>query len=271
MSTHKDKKVSKEHAQYLKKRRNNKIYINVMRIGLLLALIILWEVAAQLGWIDTFIMSSPSRVARSLSNLHSTGELWMHIGVTVLETVVGFLIGTGLGVLMAILLWWSVNSRKIAEPYLVVLNSLPKVALGPIIIVWIGAGASAIITMALLISVIVTIMNVLHGFLSISSEKTILMRSFGANKLQILQKVILPASVPTIMSTLKINVGMVMVGVITGEFLVAKEGIGYLIVYGGQVFQLDLVMAGVIVLAAVAAIMYLGVSKIESMYVKWRK
>ncbi|MGI6168706.1 MAG: ABC transporter permease [Christensenellales bacterium] len=261
---------SLEHKNYLKKLQRDRLSTNLWRIGLLIGLLVVWEAAAQLGWIDPFITSSPSRVVNTILSLHQTGQLWVHIGVTVLETVGGFLLGTVLGIIIAVALWWSPKVCRIADPYLVVLNSLPKVALGPIIIVWIGAGVGAILTMALLISVVVTIMNMLAGFLAVSEMKMLLMRSFGASRLQILQKVVLPQSIPTIISTLKINVGMSWVGVITGEFLVAQKGIGYLIVYGGQVFKLDLVMAGVVVLAIAAALMYIAVSKLEAFYLRTR-
>jgi NitT/TauT family transport system permease protein len=187
------------------------------------------------------------------------------------ETVIGFTLGTILGTAIAIVLWWSKFIAKVADPYLVVLNSLPKVALGPIIIVWIGAGTGAIVVMALLVSVIVTVIGVLNGFLDVSPDKIKLLRTFGASKKQILTKVVLPASIPTIISALKINVGMSWVGVIVGEFLVSKAGLGYLAVYGGQVFQLDLVMTSVVILLIAAAIMYQGVAWIEKKYMKWRQ
>jgi NitT/TauT family transport system permease protein len=177
-----------------------------------------------------------------------------------IETIIGFVAGTLLGTGIAMVLWWSDFINKVADPYLVVLNSLPKIALGPILIVWIGAGPASIIAMALLISLVVTIMSVLNGFLEVSPEKIKLLRTFGATKRQVLIKVILPASVPTMIAALKINVGMSWVGVIVGEFLVSRAGLGYLIVYGGQVFRLDLVMTSVLILAGAAAIMYQGVA-----------
>lgn len=161
------------------------------------------------------------------------------------------------------LLWWSDFLAEVLDPYLVVLNSLPKIALGPIIIVWFGAGPPAIITMALLISVIVTILGVYTGFAQVDQDKIKLLKTFGATKLQVLQKVILPASIPTVVSALKINVGLSWVGVIVGEFLVSRAGLGYLIVYGGQVFRLDLVMTSVIILGLAAALMYQGVVYLE--------
>lgn len=258
--------VSREHRDYLKRLKRENRSIMILRIGILIALIALYEIAAQLKWIDPFIMSSPSRIARTIASLYGSGELFLHVGVTLWETIAGFLLGTVLGIGIAIMLWWSPKVQKTLDPYLVVLNSLPKIALGPVIIVWVGAGQGAIITMALLISVVVTILSVLSGFMEISEEKIMLMRTFGATHFQILTMVILPGSIPSIISTLKINVGMTWVGVIVGEYLVSKAGLGYLIVYGGQVFKLDLVMASILILSVVAVLMYLGVAALEKKY-----
>ncbi|NLG36964.1 MAG: ABC transporter permease, partial [Clostridiales bacterium] len=245
-------------------RRNR--FIMASRISLALVIIGLWELAAHMQWIDPFIMSSPSRIVRTVASLYRSGDLFMHIGVTLWETAAGFVMGTLLGIGIAVLLWWLPAAARILDPYLVVLNSLPKIALGPVIIVWVGAGAGAIITMALLISVIVTVLNVLNAFLEVSEEKILLVRTFGATRVQILRLVVLPASIPAMISTLKINVGMTWVGVIVGEYLVSRAGLGYLIVYGGQVFKLDLVMASILILAVVAALMYLVIAHVEKKY-----
>lgn len=263
--------VSKEHAMYISKIKRRKILIRLTQISILIIFIALWELAARLDIIDAFITSQPTRIVNTLRNLHVEGTLWMHISITIIETIIGFVLGTVLGTALAIVLWWSDFVARVADPYLVVLNSLPKVALGPIIIVWIGAGPFAIITMALLVSLVVTIITVLNGFLEVSPDKIKLLKTFGATKLQILKKVILPASVPTIISALKINVGMSWVGVIVGEFLVSKAGLGHLIVYGGQVFKLDLVMTSVFILATAAALMYQLVAWLEKKFLKWQQ
>lgn len=255
--------ISKEHAAYLKSIRKREVFISAMRYLILLALIGLWEVFAATGILDPFIFSSPSRIVSTLVRLYSNGELFGHIGITLFETVVGFLLGTTLGTLVAIILWWSKTLCRIFDPYLVVLNALPKIALGPILIVWFGAGVESIIVMALLISLVVTVMSVLAGFQEITGEKQLLMRTLGASKLQIFSMVVFPASLPTIMSALKISVGMSWVGVIVGEYLVSEAGLGYLIVYGGQVFKLDLVMTSIVVLCVLAALMYYAVAFLE--------
>lgn len=261
---------SEQHADFLRAQARKTRLIRLLRYVILAMLLFVWEIAACVGWIDPFIVSSPSRVAATIGRLYQNGELFLHIGVTLFETVVGFLVGTLLGTLLAMLLWWSRTLSRIMDPYLVVLNALPKIALGPILIVWFGAGVKSIIVMALLISTIVTIMSVLAGFMEITDEKQLLMRTLGASKWQILSMVVLPASVPTFMSALKISVGMSWVGVIVGEYLVSRAGLGYLIVYGGQVFKLDLVMASIVVLCVLAALMYYGVAYLEKRFAHWR-
>lgn len=262
---------SKEHHEFLKKVRKRKLFIWVMRAIVFVLIFVLWEIAGNLRWIDPFIYSQPSKMWKTFLTLHQDGLLYHHIAVTVGETVLGFLLGTILGTIIAILLWWSDCLSKILDPYLIVLNSLPKVALGPVIIVWAGAGYLAILTMALLVSLFTTIINVFSGLREVDKEKVILVKSFGGTKRQVLQKVVLPASFPTIMNALKINVGLSWIGVIMGEFLVSKAGLGYLITYGSQVFDLDLVMTSIIILAMAAALMYVAVASLEKRLLKNRR
>jgi NitT/TauT family transport system permease protein len=262
--------VSQEHQTYLRQQKKYRLRVLLTQLFLLVGLVAFWEIAATLRWIDPFITSQPTRVVRTLINLHNEGFLYRHVGITVFETVVGFTLGTIIGTVVAVILWWSKFVSQVLDPYLVVLNSLPKIALGPIIIVWTGQGMTAIIVMALLISVVVTILGVYTGFSQVDGEKIKLLETFGAKKRQILRMVILPASIPTIISALKINVGLSWVGVIVGEFLVSRAGLGYLIVYGGQVFRLDLVMTSVIILSLAAALMYQAVVVLEKAAIKWQ-
>ena len=264
----KEIKPSKERLLYLRRTRNEKAAVYSVRIFILVAIFGLWELAGNLGWIDPFIMSQPSRILNTIANLYAKGDLFPHIGISCLETVVGFLLGTVAGTLIASLLWWSKFLSRVSEPYLVILNALPKVALGPIFIVWVGAGPKAIIIMTLAISLIVSILEVLSGFMATDIEKIKLLQTLGASKWQVFTKVVLPANFGTMVNSLKVNVGLSWVGVIMGEFLVSKAGIGYIIVYGSQVFQMDLVMASVIILAVAAAVMYQGVLLLEKKFVK---
>ena len=261
---------SKEHLLYLKSVKKKSVLVNIVRFAVLLGLLVIWELSATLGWVNPFITSSPSRICKTIVDMHKNGSLMMHVGTTLWETLAGFAIAVIVGYTVALLLWWSEFLRKVLEPYIVVLNSLPKIALGPIIIVWFGAGTKSIIFMAIIITIIVTIITMQNGFLATEKSKILLMNSLGASKMQTLIKLVIPASIPTFVSCLKINVGMAWIGSIMGEYLVSKQGIGYLIVYGGQVFRLDLVMASTVILCTLAGVMYALVVMLEKRITKKR-
>jgi len=251
-----DKSISPERAAYLRRQLRQRRAVTALRALILLAFFALWELSARAGLVDAFIMSSPSRMWETFLSLWQSGELWLHLGTSLWETVAGFTLGTLLGTGVAVLLWWSPFLSRVLEPYLVVLNALPKTALGPVFIVWMGAGAGSIIAMTLAISLIVTILDMLSGFLSVDAEKLRLMGALGASRWQTLTKLVIPANFATLINALKVNVGLSWVGVIMGEFLVSRAGLGYLIVYGSQVFKMDLVMTTVLLLALAAAGMY---------------
>lgn len=264
-------KFSDEHIRYLKgvKRKNRNILFT--QIGLLVVGILLWEISARLGWIDVFLYSSPSAIWKLFIDYAINGRLHYHIGISLMETMAGFFLGTALGVIIAILLWWSDFAAKVLDPYMVILNSLPKTALAPIFIILFGAGYKGIIVTAISVSLVVTIMNMFSSYISVDEDKLKLLETFGATKLQVLRKVIIPSSIPDLISTLKVNIGLSWVGVIVGEFLVSKAGLGYLIVYGMQVFRFDLVMMNVAVLGAISAIMYKVIAIVEEKFTKWQK
>ena len=219
---------------------------------------------------DPFITSSPSRVARTIADLAAAGTLFYHIGITLMETITGFVIAVAAGYLIAVLLWMNDSVRRVFEPYVVVLNALPKIALGPLIIIWMGTGYTAIIFMTVLVSIIVCIMNMLAGFISVDKTRQTLMRSMGAGRVAMLTKLVIPASLPAFMNTLKVAVGLAWIGSIMGEYIVSRAGLGYLIVYGGQVFRLDLVMAATFILCLLAGGMYAAVALAERIIVKRR-
>ena len=254
---------SKEYKLFLRKIKINKLLVHITGIVILLLLIFMWEYLANKGIINTFIYSSPSRIFKTIIELYHDNNLFKHIWVTVYETGISFILATVIGTMIAIILWYSKFLYQVFDPYLTVLNSLPKVALGPIIIILCGANINSIIIMALLISLIITIVNVYSGFISTDSNRIKLMQSLGASKMQMLRYLIIPYNYNVIINSLKINVGMSLVGVIMGEFLVSKLGIGYLINYGSQVFNLNLVFAGIIILLIVSYLMYLIVLYIE--------
>ena len=259
---------SKEQKEFIRsvKKRNRTIILT--RLAILITIFTLWEIAGDLKWIDPFLTSTPSRMWKSLVKIYGEGTLFKHIFITCYETIIGFTLGTLLGTLIAVLLYLSDFASRVLDPYLVVLNALPKVALAPIIIFWVGNGKKAIILVALLISIIVTIISVLNGFKEVDEDKIKLLKTFGANKFQVLYHLIIPASVPTLISAIKINVGLSWVGVIMGEFLVAKDGLGFLIVFGGQISQLDMVMMSIIILSVLAYLMYEVVAILERKYIR---
>ncbi|MBQ9729276.1 MAG: ABC transporter permease [Clostridia bacterium] len=264
----KNAEYTREHLLYLKGLKRKTVFVQFLRVATLLLLLGFWELAATLEWVNPFITSSPSRIAKTIVDLYESGSLFYHVGTTLWETLAGFAIAVILGVLIALLLWWSDLLRRVLEPYIVVLNALPKIALGPLIIIWCGTGSKAIVFMTVIIGLIVCILNMLNGFLATDENKILLLKSMGATKLQILSKLVIPSALPNFISMLKINVGMAWIGSIMGEYIVSKAGIGYLIVYGGQVFKLDLVMSAVFILCVLAAAMYAAVALLEKRLIK---
>ena len=257
--------ISNARREYLKKQKHRKVFVVSTRVLILVAFFALWLLFVSVGAINEFVFSSPVKIVSQIGELFVTGNLLYHMYITFMEAFVGFLIATILGFLIAILLWWNDRLREVLEPYIIVLNSLPKIALGPIIIIWFGAGTKAIIVMAILIMIIITIISLLNAFLACDKNKILLMKSMGASKFQILLKLIIPNAKEEFLSVLKINVGMTWVGTIMGEYLVSKAGLGYLIVYGSQVFKLDLVMTSILILCLLAGVMYAGVCLLEKL------
>ncbi|MFD0872252.1 ABC transporter permease [Paenibacillus residui] len=249
--------------QYLAQRRRMKWLVWLSQLAILAGGLILWEMAGRNKWIDVLLFSYPSKIIELLYSKLLDGSLLPHIGVTVLETLVGFILGTLVGTAIAILIWWSPFLQKVLDPYIVVLNSMPKVALGPLFIVGLGPNVLSIIAMTLAITVIVTTLVIYSSFNEVDSNYVKVIRIFGGQRTQVFRKVILPASFPTIVSTLKVNVGLAWIGVIVGEFLVSKQGLGYLIIYGFQVFNFSLVIGSLFIIAIVATLMYQAVAYLE--------
>ncbi|TBL80484.1 ABC transporter permease [Paenibacillus thalictri] len=237
--------------------------VRSVQLLLLVVFLAVWEVAGRLKWIDVLLFSYPSKIMQLLIDKTLDGTLLLHVGVTFWETVVGFVLGTLLGTVIAMAIWWFPFLSRVLDPYIVVLNSLPKVALGPLFIVALGPGMISIIATTLSITVIITTLVVYNSFKEVDPNYTKVIRVFGGGKPDIFRKVVLRASYPTIVSTLKVNVGLSWVGVIVGEFLVSKEGLGYLIIYGFQVFNFTLVIGSVFIIAIAATLMYEAVAYLE--------
>lgn len=223
----------------------------------------LWELSADLRWIDSFFFSSPSRVAMCFVRQFQTNSMLSHIGVTLFETIASFLLVLLLSLAVSTLLWCLPKLSKILEPYLVVLNSLPKSALAPLFIVWLGTGTTTIIVAGISVALFGSIISFYTGFQQVDEEKITLIYTLGGGRRDAFTKVVLPGSVPILLSTAKVNIGLALVGVIIGEFLAARRGLGYLIIYGSQVFQLDMVITSIIVLCVIALLFYKSVQIME--------
>ena len=261
---------SREHILYLKKIRKEKRIVHLFRIFIFVVFISLWEILSRCGVLNTFLFSSPSIIIKTIIRLFVEEDLIFHIGITLWEVFLSFTISFLLGLLIASILWRYPILSKILDPYLMILNSLPKVALGPLIIIWVGARIHSIIFMALTISLFSTILNLYDGFLNVDSNEILLFKSFRASTFQIYSQLLIPSSIETILSTLKINISMSFIGVIMGELLVSKMGLGYLIMYGSQVFHLDLVLTSIFILGFLSYLFYFFMDLILKMIQKKR-
>jgi NitT/TauT family transport system permease protein len=256
--------LTPEHKAFLQRRRKQTILVISTQLFIAILFFLGWEIASVNRWIDPLLFSKPTTIVQFTFDLLQKGELLHHILATVFETFAGFILGTLLGTALATLIWSSDFLSRVLDPYMVVLNGMPKVALGPLFIVAFGGGFWAIVMMALSISVIITTIVIHTSFKEVDPNYIKLAKTFGATKWQIFYKIIFPASFPTIISTLKVNVGLAWVGVIVGEFLVSKQGLGYLIIYGFQVFNFTMVMMSLIIIAILATLMYQGVQWLEN-------
>ena len=253
---------------YLRKMRNDKRLITMMRIIIFVSFFALWEIAARTGIIDDFIFSSPTRVVKTLSGMIADQTFFGHLRITLIETIVSFLLVIGCTLLVTILLWLNTGISKTLEPYLVVLNSLPKSALAPLLIVWLGANYKTIIVTGMSVAIFGSILSLYTNFMEVEQDKIKLVRTLGGTKKDILVKVMIPANIPNILSLMKVDIGLCLVGVIIGEFIASRQGLGYLIIYGSQVFKLDWVLMSILVLCVIAMVLYGVIGLIQRIYLK---
>lgn len=256
------------HKEYIYSLKVEKRWVRFYQVVIFLVFFSSWEISSQKQWLDPLLFSSPSKIWNLFLEKLQDGSLMANLGVTLTETVFGFIIGTLAGTILAAILWWSPILSRIFDPYLVILNAMPKVALGPILIVALGPGYPSIIAMGAIISVIITTIVVYTSFKEVDPNYLKVLQIFGATRIQCFKEAILPASFPTIISTLKVNVGLSWVGVIVGEFLVSSKGLGYMIIYGFQVFNFTLVFLSLLVIAVIASIMYQLVALLERKLIK---
>lgn len=269
MSKHK-KELTKQEA-FVRQHRRHHHQIAFYRIFFFLLFLALWEISARLHWIDSFFFSSPSLVAKCLWGMVLDRSLFVHVGITLLETIVSFLLVFLISLFSATLLWYSQKLSEITEPYLVILNSLPKSALAPLLIVWLGANTRTIIVAGMSVAVFGSIISMYTAFRDTDEEKIKLIYTLGGSRLQVLKDVVIPSSLPSIISILKVNIGLCLVGVIIGEFLAAREGLGYLIIYASQIFKLNYLITALIILCIIAFCLYQGIQKLEHQIRKTRR
>lgn len=255
--------LSAAQSDYLKQCRKEKRLVRFWQWLIMLLLLTCWELGARSGLINAFVFSSPSRILQTILEMAEDGSLWYHTGITLLETFVSFFLILLSGTGMAVLLWWNNRLSQIFEPYLVMLNSLPKSALAPVFIVWLGANMKTIIVAAVSVAVFGSVLTLYHSFAETEEDKLKLIITLGGSKKDILKKVILPGNIPTFLSLMKVNLGLSLVGVIIGEFLAARAGLGYLIIYASQVFKLDIVITSIFILCVISVLLYHGIARLE--------
>ena len=253
---------------YLQRIKRNRRFVTAMRIVIFVAFFVLWELSTRWGLIDAFIFSSPSRILETLAGMLADNSFSPHLRITLLETVLSFLLVIGCTLLITILLWLNRPLSKILEPYLVVLNSLPKSALAPLLIVWLGANYKTIIVTGMSVAIFGSILSLYTNFMEVEPDKIKLIQTLGGTKKEILCKVMLPANIPNILALMKVDVGLCLVGVIIGEFIASRQGLGYLIIYGSQIFKLDWVLLSILILCLIAMVLYGLINLIEQIYLK---
>lgn len=263
MDPHNHIPITAAQQEYLERERIHKQRVLVCRWMLLVLFLSVWELCARLGMIDDFIFSSPSQVTECFVNMVRDGSIFAHTGITLLETLASFLLVTAAGIAVAVLLWSGRAVSEILEPYLVMLNSLPKSALAPLLIVWLGSNVRTIVIAAVSVAVFGSILTLYTGFCQMDADKIRLIYSLGGTRMDVLIKVLLPGSLSIIISNMKVNVGLCLVGVIIGEFLAAKQGLGYLIIYSSQVFKMDILMMSIVILCILSAVLYQGIALLE--------
>ncbi len=259
----KNNTIKTDQQLYIERCRRENIFIKTARAAVLLSFIALWELASAFSIIDPFFFSSPSRIIMLFIDMCKNFEIFIHTGITLYETILSFLIVNVLSIFVSVIMLSFDRFSKIVEPYLVILNSLPKSALAPLIIVWLGTGSRTIIVAGISVALFGSIINLYTGFIQVDGEKRKLVTTLGGSKKDQLTKVIIPASVPIILSNMKVNIGLSLVGVIIGEFLAARQGLGYLIIYSSQVFQLDMLIMSIIILCLIALLLYQSIDWLE--------
>lgn len=263
--------ISREQLLYLKRQKTRRAAAAAARFLILAGFLLIWEVCARAGIIDSFIFSSPSKIARCFSDMLQDGSIIRHMSITLYETIVSFLLVTAVSLAAAVGLWLCPRFSDILEPYLVVLNSLPKSALAPLLIVWLGTGMTTIIAAGMSVALFGSILTVHTSFRTVDPEKIKLIYTLRGTPLQALTRAVIPSCVPSLISLMKVNIGLCLVGVVIGEFLAAREGLGYLIIYSSQTFKLDWLILSILLLCIMALALYGLTGLLERYCIRRRK
>jgi len=235
------------------------------QVGILVGAISFWEIGARIGWIDAFFWSQPSAIAQTMAIFFTTGDAWTDISFTFRSTILGFLIGTTAGSLLGLSFWWSRNYAAIVQPYVICLESIPKLALAPLIVLVFGIGLVSKVAVATALTLVVSTLTAYAGVKALDPDGEKLFYSLGATRLQVFRKLVIPFCMPWVISVLRVNIGLALTGAIVGEFIASQHGLGRAILYAGQTYDIALVWVAVLVLSTLAMVMYAAVSWLESM------
>lgn len=258
-----DRPAMTRQEQYIYDHQRRKHQITVWKLAILLVFLAQWELTTRFDLVNSFIFSSPSRILNTCIEMMQNGQLFFHIGITLGETLVSFFLVTVISILASMLLWYFTTASEVFEPYLVILNSLPKSALAPLFIVWFGTGFKTIVIAGMSVAIFGSVISLYQYFRQTDPELIKLIYTLGGGRRHVLAKILLPGSLPAILSGMKVNIGLCLVGVVIGEFLAARQGLGYLIIYGSQVFKLDWVLMSIFILCVIAMGLYKGVELLE--------
>lgn len=255
--------ISPRQQKYLQDYERHRRHVTLVKLLILVIFLLQWEITTRLHLVNSFIFSSPSRILSTCLSMIQSGDLFRHIGITLAETLISFLLVTVISITTALLLWYFTFAADVAEPYLVILNSLPKSALAPLFIVWFGTGFKTIVIAGMSVAVFGSVIQLYQSFCQTDPDLYKLIYTLGGRRRHILRYILLPGARPAILAGMKVNIGLCLVGVVIGEFLAARQGLGYLIIYGSQVFKLDWVLMSILILCLIAMGLYKGVEMIE--------
>ena len=236
----------------------------LLQVGILAAIIALWQIGVETGFIDGFFWSYPTQIFKTAQVFVAQGDALLDTWFTLKSTLIGFVLGTGGGALIGLAFWWSRNYANTLQPFIICFESMPKLALAPLIVLVFGMGMVSKVAIAMALTIVVSALTTYAGVRAIDPDNERLLYSLGATRGQVFRKLVVPSTLPWIISVLRVNIGLALTGSIVGEFISSQHGLGRAIIYAGQTYDIALVWSGVLILSSLALLMYVAVSKIES-------